>query len=96
MESTGSATTGMKRDIRIDNVLDLLKEIETAVREQVMDVHREDRSMVIGIISSALSVTSDSLQQFRAKLEQSGEATPVSEEQKLQLRHVLSGAKKAS
>lgn len=79
--------------ITLENALSYIEAIGEAVKRCVMDLDKEDRSEVVGIVSAVLSQTSESLQQFRAKLEQSGEATPVTEEQKLRLRKIMKDAK---
>ena len=82
--------------MKIDEIVPLIESIDESMRSEVMELDKADRSMVLGIVAAALSSAADSLSQYRAKLEASGEATPVSDEQKQSLRSLLFGAKKAS
>ena len=79
--------------VTLDNALQFIEAINAAVRRDIPSVDRTERSMLIGIVAAALNQTSESLGQFRAKLEQAGQATPISEEQKAQLRLFIRGAK---
>lgn len=80
--------------VTIENALDYLEAIRDVVSQDVMNMDKEDRSLVLGIISAALSQTSESLKQLRSKLEKMGDATPITDEQKLQLRQILMRAGK--
>lgn len=76
-------------DITLENCLKVVEAVNAVAKREVMTIDKEERSYVLNIVASALSMASDSLVQFRAKLEAGGEATPVTDEQKLILRGVL-------
>ena len=79
-------------DVTIHDALRYLEAIESAVRRDIRRLPIEERSLMVGIIAGAMSQTSETLTQFRIDMEESGEATPVTEEQKMQLRMTFRSA----
>ena len=72
--------------VTIDNCLRYIAAIEEATRRDIALVKKSDRSMTLGLVSSALSNAADSISKLRKDMEEKGQAPPITTEQKIMAR----------
>ena len=85
----------MEEEITIENAIDHIEKLNDAVRKDAMTLGKDTRSMAISLIAAVMAVTAEDLKNFQSGLEASGEATPISEEQRGSIRAILSEAMKS-
>lgn len=83
-----------EEDIELEDAISRIEAIQESVKKKVMSIGKDERSLALGIIASAFTMASESLQKYRSDLEASGEATAVPEEKKIRLRRLLNGVTK--
>lgn len=78
-----------EQGVTIDNAIGYIEAIESAVRSGITRLPKEERSLMLGVISGAMAQTCGTINRFRIDLEKKGLSTPVTEEQKMQLRLLI-------
>ena len=79
--------------MNIEDIIDYIETIDESVREQILLVDKSERSIVLNVIISALLTSGQSLMRYHNKLQKAGEAPPMTDEQRAQLRAILGEAK---
>lgn len=75
--------------VTIDNAIRYVEAVEQAVKRDIRRLPKNERSFILGMMAGALRLASDSLATFRKSLEDQGASSPMSDDQKLQLRLLL-------
>lgn len=78
--------------VTIVNALRYVNAIEQAVKREITRIPKSERGMVTAMVAGALRVSSDALNNLREKMEKTGEADPITDEQRLQLRMLFRNA----
>ena len=75
--------------VTFDNALRYLEAIEEAVKRDIKNFPKSERSMMLSVMAGSIAQVSDSLFKFRKDMEKRGDSTPVTEEQKQMTRLIF-------
>ena len=75
--------------VTFDNALRYLEAIEQAIKTEIKNFPKSERSMMLGVMAGSIAQVSDSLFKLRKDMERRGESTPVTEEQKQMTRIIF-------
>ena len=75
--------------VTLENCFRYIEAIEQAAKRDIFLLKTEDRSTSLSIIAGTLKLVADQITKFRRQLEENGEATPMSDEQRLLLRAIM-------
>lgn len=79
--------------VTIENSLRYLEAIEQAIKREIKTIPKSERSMMLGILAGSIGLVSNRITEFRKDLEKSGESSPVTKEQKEQLKAIFRRAR---
>lgn len=75
--------------VTLENALRYVVAIQKAAQRDVVSVSKDDRSMILGILSAALEDAAQRVSFQRAQLERKGEAKPMSKAQRQQIEMIF-------
>lgn len=77
------------KGVTIENCLRYINAVEEAAKRDIKDLPIEDRSFMLGLIKVHMQLSIMTLDKFQATMEEHGDATPVTHEQKLHFQLML-------
>lgn len=75
--------------VTLENALRYVVAIQEAAQRDAESVNKDDRSMILGILSAALEDAAQRVSFQRAQLERKGEAKPMSKAQRQQIEMIF-------
>ena len=72
--------------VTLDNCLRYIEAIEQAAARDISRIGKGERSMILGVVSAALSNAANKIDKVRNEMEEKGQALPVTPEQKIMAR----------
>lgn len=77
------------KGVTIENCLRYINAVEEAAKRDIKDLPIEERSFMLGLIKVHMQLSIMSLDRLQAALEESGDATPITDEQRLHFHLML-------
>jgi hypothetical protein len=77
------------KEVTIENCLQYINAVGEAAKRDILDLPLEDRSFMLGVIKVTLQLTVLELDHLQASMEARGDATPITDEQRLHFQLML-------
>ena len=82
------------KGVTIGNCLRFIHAVEEAAEREILDLPREDRSFMLGVIKANLQLAVISIDKLQVRLEGKGDAVPITDAQRLHFQLMLQLAMK--